>query len=131
MADDEKNYKVGRGRPPLRTRFKKGQSGNPRGPRPKNLPALLIEALNEPVMATIDGEQREITKREAVVTQLVNKSAAADLRATKMLVDMLNDAEKKAGVAPPSQPAPFAPADEEVMATFITRLRQSWEEELR
>ena len=115
----------------MHTRFKKGQSGNPRGPHPKNLPALLIEALNEPVMATIDGEQREITKREAVVTQLVNKSAAADLRATKMLVDMLNDAEKKAGVAPPSQPAPFAPADEEVMATFITRLRQSWEEELR
>ena len=82
-------------------------------------------------MATIDGEQREITKREAVVTQLVNKSAAADLRATKMLVEMLKDAEKKAGIAPPQQPAPFAPADEEVMATFITRLRQSWEEELR
>ena len=116
----------------MHTRFKKGQSGNPRGPRPrpKNLPALLIEVLNEPVTATIDGERREITKREAVVTQLVNKSAAADLRATKMLVDMLKDAEKKAGVAPP-QPAPFTPADEKVMATFIARLRQSWEEELR
>jgi hypothetical protein len=37
----------------------------------------VIEALDEPVMATIDGEQREITKREAVVTQPVNKSAAA------------------------------------------------------
>jgi hypothetical protein len=54
---------------------------------------------------TIDGERREITTREAVVTQLVNKSAAAaDLRATKMLVDMLKDAEKKAGVAPPPSP---------------------------
>jgi hypothetical protein len=30
----------------------------------KNLPALLIEALDEPVTATIDGERREITKRE-------------------------------------------------------------------
>jgi hypothetical protein len=131
MTEKKRDYEVGRGKPPVHTRFKKGQSGNPRGPRPKNLPALLIEALNEPVTATIDGERREITKREAVVTQLVNKSAAADLRATKMLVDMLNDAEKKAGVAPPPQPAPFAPADEEVMATFIARLRQSWEEELR
>jgi Family of unknown function (DUF5681) len=102
---------VGHGKPPVHTRFKKGQSGNPRGPRPKNLPALLIKALEEPVMATIDGEQREITKREAVVTQLVNKSAAADLRAIKMLVDMLKDAEKKAGVARPSQPAPFTPAE--------------------
>ena len=48
-----------------------------------------------------------------------------------MLIDTLKDAEKKAGVAPPSEPAPFTAADEEVMATFIARLRQSWEEELR
>ena len=130
-SENKRDYEVGRGKPPVHTRFKKGQSGNPRGPRPKNLPALLVDALNEKVVVTIDGERREITKREAVVTQLVNKSAAADLRATKMLVDMLNDAEKKAGVAPPPAPAPFAPVDEEVMATFIARLRQSWEEELR
>ena len=29
MADGESGYKVGPGRPPLHTRFKKGQSGNP------------------------------------------------------------------------------------------------------
>jgi len=34
-------------------------------------------------------------------------------------------------VAPPPEPAPFTAADEEVMATFIARLRQAWEEELR
>ncbi|MBV8525226.1 MAG: hypothetical protein JOY71_24405 [Acetobacteraceae bacterium] len=33
----------------MHTRFKKGQSGNPREPRPKNLPALLIEVRNAPV----------------------------------------------------------------------------------
>jgi Family of unknown function (DUF5681) len=74
MSENKRDYEVGRGKPPVHSRFKKGQSGNPRGPRPKNLPALLIAALNEPVTATIDGERREITKREAVVTQLVNKS---------------------------------------------------------
>ena len=55
----------------MHSRFKKGQSGKPRGPRPKNLPALLVDALNEKVIVTIDGERREITKREAVATQLV------------------------------------------------------------
>ena len=46
-----------------------------------------------------------------------------------MLVDMLKNAKKKAGVVPPPQPAPRP--DQEVMATFIARMRQSWEEELR
>ena len=131
MPETKRDYAVGRGKPPVHTRFKKGQSDNPRGPRPKNLPALLIEALDEPVTVTIDGERREITKRQAIATQLVNKSTGADLRATKMLINALKDAEKRAGAAPPAEPAPFTAADEEVMATFIARLRQSWEEELQ
>ena len=130
-SENKRDYEVGCGKPPVHSRFKKGQSGNPRGPRPKNLPALLVEALNEKVVVTIDGERREITKREAVATQLVNKSTGADLRATKMLIDTLKDAEKKAGVTQPPEPTPFTAADEEVMATFIARLRQSWEEELQ
>jgi hypothetical protein len=48
----------------------------------------LVAALNEPVFVTIDGRRRKTTKREAVVARLVNKSAGADLRATKMLIDM-------------------------------------------
>ena len=130
-SENKRDYEAGRGKPPVHSRFKKGQSGNPRGPRPKNLPALLVDALNEKVVVTIDGERREITKREAVATQLVNKSTGADLRATKMLIDTLKDAETKADAAPAPEPAPFSAADEEVMATFIARLRQSWEEELR
>jgi hypothetical protein len=83
MPENKRDYAVGRGKPPVHTRFKKGQSGNPRGPRPKNLPALLVEALNDKVVVTIDGERREITKREAVATQLVNKSTGTDLHATR------------------------------------------------
>ena len=67
MADDEHDYKVGPGKPPLQTRFKKGQSGNPGGRRKKQLPTLLADALDEPVFVTIDGERRQITKREAIV----------------------------------------------------------------
>jgi len=125
MADDEHDYKVGPGRPPLRTRFKKGQSGNPGGRRKKPLPALLADALNEPVFVTIDGERRQITKREAIVHQLVNKSTTADLRATKMLFDMMKDAEQKAGVAaPPAEPRQLDEADKEVLQNFIERIRE-------
>jgi len=125
MADDEKNYKVGRGRPPLRTRFKKGQSGNPGGCRgKKKLPALLADPLSETVFVTIDGERRQITKREANVNQLVNKSTTADLRATKMLFDMMKEAEQKAGVAAPApEPPPFTAADEKVLEQLVERIR--------
>ncbi len=101
MADSESDYKVGPGRPPLHTRFKKGQSGNPGGRSAKSLPALLADALNETIVVTIDGRRRKITKREAIVTQMVDKSASADLRATKMLIDMMKDVERKAGAAAP------------------------------
>ena len=76
MADSESDFKVGPGRPPLDARFKKGQSGNPGGRSAKSLPALLADALNETVVVMIDGRRRKITKREAIVTQMVDKSRA-------------------------------------------------------
>src|SRR5215472_13376036 len=124
MAENEQDYKVGPGRPPLHTRFRKGQSGNPGGRRKKQLPALLADALNETVSVTIDGERREITKREAIVHQLVNKSTTADLRATKMLFDMMKDAEQKAGVVPPPPQPRLTEADEEVIRGLKERMRR-------
>jgi hypothetical protein len=125
MDETKAEYTVGRGKPPLHTRFKKGQSGNPRGPRPKNLPALLVAALNEPVVVSANGESRQITKREAVIAQLVDKSTGADLRATKMLIDMLKDIEKQAGVTPAPEAVPFTPADEEIFENLVARLRRA------
>jgi Family of unknown function (DUF5681) len=125
MADDQHDYKVGPGRPPLHARFRKGQSGNPGGRSKKKLHALLADALNEQVFVTIDGERRQITKREAVVHQLVNKSATADLRATKMLFDMIKEVEQKASVASPTpEPRRLDAADEEVLQNFVDRIRQ-------
>jgi hypothetical protein len=124
MADGESDYKVGPGKPPLHTRFKKGQSGNPRGRSPKNLATLLADALNEKVYVTIDGKRRKITKREAIVTQMVNKSTSADLRATKMLIDMMKGVEQKAGVPSPTPaPPPLTEADEQVVEQLVERIR--------
>src|SRR4029077_19939801 len=124
MVDDEHDYKVGPGRPPLNTRFKKGQSGNPGGRSKKQLSALLADALNEPVFVTVDGERRKVTKREAVVLQLVDKSTSADLRATKMLFEMMKDAEHKAGAAAPPEPRRLTEADKEVVQLFVERIRR-------
>ena len=48
--------------------------------------------------ATEGGARRRLTKREIVIEQLVDKCAGADLRATKILLDMLHKLER--GVAP-------------------------------
>jgi len=87
MPSDPPNrdYEVGYGKPPLHTRFEKGQSGNPRG-RPKgakNLAALVSDALNKRVVVTENGRRRKIAKRDLVIAQLVNKSATADLARRK------------------------------------------------
>ena len=125
MSETKREYVNNYRKPPLHTRFKKGQSGNPRGRPKKTLPGLLLAALNEPVFVTIDGKRRKITKREVIVTQMVNNAAGADLRATKLLIDMLKDVEKKAAMTPQPAPAPFAAADEKMMASFIAPTARS------
>jgi hypothetical protein len=97
-ADQESNYEVGYGKPPRHTRFQKGRSGNPAG-RPrgkKNLATLLSDALDQKIIVVESGRRKKISKREAIVTQLVNKSASADLKATQILLAMLRDVETRA-----------------------------------
>ena len=97
-ADQESNYEVGYGKPPRHTRFQKGRSGNPAG-RPrgkKNLATLLSDALDQKIIVVESGRRKKISKREAIVTQLVNKSASADLKATQIVLAMLRDVETRA-----------------------------------
>lgn len=75
---DDRPYKVGKGKPPKAHQFKKGQSGNPRGPKRNKTVAtatieeLVAEALNEPVTVIIRGRERTITKKEAIVLGITN-----------------------------------------------------------
>jgi hypothetical protein len=121
------DYAVGYGKPPRHRGFQKGRSGNPRG-RPKgskNFATLLAEALDEKVQVTEDGKRRRVTKRELVVKQLVNKSAAADLRAIKQLTDIVERVERRGGASPaPAPPQPFTAADEEVIAELRKRIER-------
>ena len=106
MSGNNRDYEVSRGKPPVHT-------------------------LDEPVVVTTNGKRRKITKREAIVTQMVNESAGANLRATKMLIDMMKDIEKKTSAEPPPEPHRFAPADEELIKGVRERIRGALLQEIQ
>ena len=118
-----RDYEVGYGKPPLHTRFQKGQSGNPKG-RPrgsKNLSSLLNEVLNGWVIVVENGRRKRITKREAIITQLVNKSAAADLKATQIVLALLQEVEAQADGA--VEQTALTEADHQIIERIRERLR--------
>ena len=124
--DQKRDHEVGYRKPPRQTRFTKGQSGNPRGRSPgaKNLKTLLSDALNEFVIVSENGGRRKITKREAIVTQLVNRSASADFRAIKILLDMVRDIESQTEPAS-VETSPFSEADEKVIEQLKARFSKA------
>ena len=122
LRDGESDYRVGYGRPPLDTRFKRGQSGNPKGrpPGAKNLASLLNEILNELVIIKEDGGRKRISKRKAAFKQLVNEAAKGNWRALKLLVDILQDIEQR--TEPQTEQSSFGFADEKVIEQLKARL---------
>ena len=120
--ENHPDYEIGYGKPPRQTRFAKGQSGNPRGrpPGAKNLTTLLNEALDERVLVTENGGRRKVSKRQAIVTQLVNRAATADFRAIKMLLDFARDIEGQSEPAA-AETSRFTEADEKVIEQIKAR----------
>jgi hypothetical protein len=112
-SDPTRDYEIGYKKPPKETRFKKGNNANPRG-RPrgsKNLATLLDQALDTPVEIVEDGTRRRRIKRDVVIAQLVDRSASADLRATKLLLDMLHKLERGPAAALPETASADPDAD--------------------
>lgn len=88
----------GYSKPPLATRFKKGQSGNPRG-RPKNRhKSIPYDAvLGQMVTIREDGRERRLTAAEAFMLQLTQKGLAGDSIAARYSLDAIENARSERG----------------------------------
>src|SRR4051812_27672645 len=100
------NYSAGFCRPPLHTRFKPGQSGNPSGrvKGSKNLKSLFHQILNEHI-PLIDGTQsKSVTKAEALMRRLIVGALKGDGRS---LTTLMRIAEQTGEFAEDSKTEPL------------------------
>ena len=85
------DYEVGFGKPPKHTRFKPGQSGNPRG-RPKRVPTLAELVQREAkrkIVVVEEGERRKVSKLDALAKRLMQEALKGNARATQQVIQLL------------------------------------------
>ena len=114
---------VGYKSPPEHTRFKKGQSGNPRG-RAKgqcNLKTDLKAELREVVQVNEGGVPRRMTKQRAFVKQMMARAIGGDGRAPTLLLNLMFRLLDHQAEAPAE--VPLAAEDEALLEEFRLRGR--------
>jgi hypothetical protein len=130
MTGDKHNgtNDVGYCKPPKSSRFKPGESGNPRG-RPRgslNWGMVLQRALGEKVVINENGRCKVMTKLEAAIMQLVNKAASGDGKAIHYLCQLVVSVEERSVAVEPS--AQISETDQKVIANILRRFEKSLEE---
>jgi hypothetical protein len=95
VGDDASNagdeFEVGYGRPPKSRQFKKGQSGNRKGRKPRaayeedDFP--IRRYMMDPIKVKIGGKTQLVTKLEALLMRLVAQAMGGCIRSAKLLIE--------------------------------------------
>ena len=123
--ETEHDGRVGYGQTPVHSRFRKGQSGNPRGRRKgsKNGRTLLAEELALPVSFVENGRRKKTTKLGLIVKQASNKAMKGDSRELLQLIKCFGlDLPNVVGGT--LQNALDSKEDDETRESFLSRLRR-------
>ena len=83
--EDEFGYKM----PPKHTRFKPGQSGNPKG-RPRGargFEATLKRELDRKIAVAVNGRSTKISRAEAMMKRVVEQALKGDLKAIRFIAE--------------------------------------------
>ncbi len=123
--ESDASYDVGYGKPPRDSRFKPGQSGNPKG-RPagtKNFKTDLVEELQEHITVKEGGSRHRISKQRAILKSITLRAMKGDPRAASLIVNMvarfLDQADSEL------ESTPIDADDLAILANFKARVRKS------
>lgn len=117
MSDD--NYVVGFGRPPKSGRFKKGQSGNPKG-RPKgkkSYQTIIDEVFRKKITITENGTQRKVAGIEALAMRVFQDAVKGNPKSTDQALKLLSTTREAIGLAE-AQSDGTAPTHADDLATL-------------
>src|SRR5262245_15233425 len=126
---------VGYGRPPVHTRFQKGQSGNPKGRRrgQRNIHTVVNEVLRQPITIREGDRVRSLSKLDGIIVTMVNAALKGDAKALTAFITILR-ALGMTGEPPAStKHESFTADDQSLLEDFVRRrgseIRQPGESE--
>ncbi len=99
-------YEVGFGKPPRETRFKKGQTGNPkgrpRGSKDRTFQEIVERELNSKITVKIGARQQKITISEAMTKAQIQQALKGDHKSFALLTHQLErrKASEKEALSP-------------------------------
>jgi hypothetical protein len=121
-AGSQKDYEVGYRRPPVHTRFKAGNPGNPTGRRKKKktVGQIFESAMMQRINVEQNGRSRSMTLQEVIIYKLVRTSAQGDLRAIRTTFAMWDHYRDSSDTV--LDPSDLAAEDRKILEEYLATL---------